>query len=145
MLPGPSERYEPVLESVVDEDMAPNPCEEDEEFFKFRSNAEELEQVISKFHCKTSHEISMTWKGLPSLIEIIIYQAKLASGIQACCHVQSTFNDVSHLGKRILCLCTNLYILVRTSIYLYVLLCTVLYLTYSLMQRLAPNNLLVAM
>ncbi len=34
MLPGPSERYEPVLESEVDEDLDPNPCEEDEEFFK---------------------------------------------------------------------------------------------------------------
>jgi hypothetical protein len=33
MLPGPSERYEPVLESVVDKDMDPNPCEEDEFFF----------------------------------------------------------------------------------------------------------------
>jgi hypothetical protein len=36
-----------VLESVVDID--PKPCEEDEEFFKSRPNAEEMEQAISKF------------------------------------------------------------------------------------------------
>ncbi len=48
MLPRPSEWYEPVLESVVDEDMDPNPCEEDEEFFKSRPNAEEMEQAIRK-------------------------------------------------------------------------------------------------
>ena len=51
MLPGPSEleRYEPVLESEVDEDLDPNPCEENEEYFKSRPNAEEMEQAISKF------------------------------------------------------------------------------------------------
>jgi hypothetical protein len=49
MLPGPSERYESVLESEVDEDLDPNPCEEDEEHFKSRPTAEEMEQAISKF------------------------------------------------------------------------------------------------
>ncbi len=49
MLLGPSERYSPVLESVVDEDMGPNPCEEDEEFSKSRPNAEDMEQAIIKF------------------------------------------------------------------------------------------------
>ncbi len=49
MLPKLSKRYEPVLERVVDEDMDPNPCEEDEDFFKSRPNAEEMEQAISKF------------------------------------------------------------------------------------------------
>ena len=49
MLPGPSERHEPVLERAVDEDMDPNPCEEDEEYFMSRPNAEEMEQAIGKF------------------------------------------------------------------------------------------------
>jgi hypothetical protein len=49
MLPGPSERYVPVVESALDEDLDPHPCEEDEEFFKSRPNAEEMEQEISKF------------------------------------------------------------------------------------------------
>jgi hypothetical protein len=34
MLPGPSERYVPVVESALDEDLDPHPCEEDEEFSK---------------------------------------------------------------------------------------------------------------
>jgi hypothetical protein len=49
MLPGLSERHEPVLESVVNENMDPNPCQENEEFFKSRPNAEQMEQAISKF------------------------------------------------------------------------------------------------
>ncbi len=49
MLPGPSERYISVVESALDEDLDPHPCEEDEEFFKSRPNAEEMEQAISKF------------------------------------------------------------------------------------------------
>ena len=49
MLPVPSERYVPVVESPVDEDQDPHPCEEDEEFFKSRPNAEEMEDAISKF------------------------------------------------------------------------------------------------
>jgi hypothetical protein len=42
MLPGPSERYVPVVESVLDEDLDPHPCEEDEEFFKSRPDTEEM-------------------------------------------------------------------------------------------------------
>ncbi len=49
MLPGPSERYVPVTESQLDEDLDPHPCEEDEEFFKARPNFEEMEQAIGKF------------------------------------------------------------------------------------------------
>jgi hypothetical protein len=49
MLPGPSERYVPVVESAVDEDLDPHPCEEDEEFFNSRPNQEEMEHAISKF------------------------------------------------------------------------------------------------
>ena len=49
MLPGPSERYVPVLESVLDEDLDPDPCEEGEEYYKSRPNAEEIERAISKF------------------------------------------------------------------------------------------------
>ena len=47
--PGQSERYVPAQESVLDEDLDPYPCEEDEEFFKSLPNAEETEQAISKF------------------------------------------------------------------------------------------------
>ena len=38
LLPGLSEIYVPVLESVMDEDLDPHPCQcgEDEEFFKSR-------------------------------------------------------------------------------------------------------------
>jgi hypothetical protein len=32
MLPVPSERYVPVVESSLDEDLDTHPCEEDEEF-----------------------------------------------------------------------------------------------------------------
>ncbi len=49
MLAGPSERYVPVVESAMDEDLDPHPCEEDEEFFKSRPNNKEMEQAISKF------------------------------------------------------------------------------------------------
>jgi hypothetical protein len=49
MLPVPSERYVPVVESALDEVMDPHPCEEDEEFFKSRPDAEEMEEAISKF------------------------------------------------------------------------------------------------
>ena len=48
MLPGPSERYVPAQESVLDEDLDPDTCEEDEEFFESRPNAAEMEQAISK-------------------------------------------------------------------------------------------------
>ena len=34
---------------MLDEDLDPDPCEEDEEFFKSLPNAEEMEQAISKF------------------------------------------------------------------------------------------------
>jgi hypothetical protein len=34
MLPGPSERFVPVVDSALDEDLDPHPCEEDEDFFK---------------------------------------------------------------------------------------------------------------
>ena len=34
---------------MLDEDLDPDPCEEDEEFFKSRPNAEEMEQASSKF------------------------------------------------------------------------------------------------
>ncbi len=33
----------------MDKDLDPHPCEEDEEFFKARPNAEEMEAAISKF------------------------------------------------------------------------------------------------
>ncbi len=49
MLPGLSERYVPVVESAIDEDLDLHPCEEDEEIFKSRPNEEEMEQAISKF------------------------------------------------------------------------------------------------
>ena len=49
MLPVPSERYVPVVESALDEDLDPHPCEEDEEFFKSMPDAEEMEEAISKF------------------------------------------------------------------------------------------------
>jgi hypothetical protein len=49
MLPGLSERYVPLVESALDEDLDPHPCEEDEEFFKLRPSAEEMEQASSKF------------------------------------------------------------------------------------------------
>ena len=49
MLPVPSERYIPVVKSALDEDLDPHPCEEDEEFFKSRPDAEEMEEAISKF------------------------------------------------------------------------------------------------
>ena len=51
--PGLSERYVPAQESVLDEDLDRDPCEEDEEFFESRPNAEELEQAIGKFHTST--------------------------------------------------------------------------------------------
>ncbi len=38
-----------MVESVLDEDLDPHPCEEDEEFFKSRPDAEETEEAISKF------------------------------------------------------------------------------------------------
>ncbi len=38
-----------MAESALDEDLDPHPCEEDEEFFKSRPNAKEIEQAISKF------------------------------------------------------------------------------------------------
>ena len=47
--PGLSERYVPAQESVLDEDLDRDPCEEDEEFFESRPNAEEMEQAIGKF------------------------------------------------------------------------------------------------
>ena len=34
---------------MLDEDLDPDPCKEDEEFFKSRPNAEEMEQAISEF------------------------------------------------------------------------------------------------
>ena len=49
MLPWPSERYVPAQESVLDEDLDPDPCEEHEEFFESRPNAEEMKQAIGKF------------------------------------------------------------------------------------------------
>ncbi len=49
MLPVPSEKYVPVVESALDEDLDPHPCEKDEEFFKSRPDAEEMEEAISKF------------------------------------------------------------------------------------------------
>ena len=49
MLPGPSERYVPVVESATDEDLDPHSCEEDNEFFKSRPNEEEMEHAICKF------------------------------------------------------------------------------------------------
>ena len=47
--PGLSERYVPAQESVLDEDLDRDPCEEDEEFFESRPNAEQMEQAIGKF------------------------------------------------------------------------------------------------
>ena len=47
--PGLSERYVPAQESVLDEDQDSDPCQEDEEFFESRPNAEEMEQAIGKF------------------------------------------------------------------------------------------------
>ncbi len=34
---------------MFDEDLDPHPCEEDEEFFKSRPDAEKMEQAIGKF------------------------------------------------------------------------------------------------
>ena len=72
-----------MVESALDEDLDPYPCEEDEEFFKSRPNAEEMEQAISKF-LDGSLKTSMTWNVLPWLIEIIICQVRQASGIHPC-------------------------------------------------------------
>ena len=49
MLPGPTERFVPEAEDAVEEGQDPNPCEEDEEFFNSRPDAEEMEAAISKF------------------------------------------------------------------------------------------------
>ncbi len=54
ILPRPTERLVPLAvpeaQGAMDEDLDPNPCEEDEEFFKARPNAEEMEAAaISKF------------------------------------------------------------------------------------------------
>ena len=48
MLPGQTERLVPEAENAMDEDLDPHPCQEDEEFFKARPNAEEMEAAISK-------------------------------------------------------------------------------------------------
>ena len=48
-LPGPSVRVEPEVESALDEDLNPHPCEEDEEYSQARPNTEEMEKAISKF------------------------------------------------------------------------------------------------
>ncbi len=42
-------RFVPEVRSALDDDLDPSPCEEDEEFFKARPNAEEMEQAISIF------------------------------------------------------------------------------------------------
>ncbi len=49
MLQGPSERYVPVVETALDDDLDPHPCEEDGECFKSRPDQEEMEHAISKF------------------------------------------------------------------------------------------------
>ncbi len=51
MLPGPSEKTVPEVQPALDDDLDPGPlpCEEDEDVFKARPNAEEMEQAISKF------------------------------------------------------------------------------------------------
>ena len=49
MLSGSSERVEPEVESALDEDLNPHPCEEDEEYSQARPNTEEMEKAISKF------------------------------------------------------------------------------------------------
>ena len=49
ILPGQSERVEPEVESALDEDLDPHPCDEDEEYSQARPNAEEMEKAISKF------------------------------------------------------------------------------------------------
>ncbi len=45
----PVERYVPVVESALDEDLDPHPCEEVEEFFKSRPDTEEMEEESNKF------------------------------------------------------------------------------------------------
>jgi len=47
--PGLSERYVPTQESVLDDDLDREPCEEDEEFFESRPNAEHMEQALGQF------------------------------------------------------------------------------------------------
>ncbi len=49
MLPRQTERLVPEAKCAMNEDLDPNPCEEDEKFFKARPNAEEMEAAISKF------------------------------------------------------------------------------------------------
>ncbi len=49
MLPRQSEKIVQEVQPALDDDLDPHPCEEDEEFFKARPNAEEMEQAISKF------------------------------------------------------------------------------------------------
>ena len=46
MLPGPSERVEPEVESALDEDRDPNPCEEDEEYVQARPNAKKRKMQV---------------------------------------------------------------------------------------------------
>jgi hypothetical protein len=43
-----------VQESVLDEGLDRNPCEEDEDFFASLPNAEEMEQAIGKFQAALS-------------------------------------------------------------------------------------------
>ncbi len=41
MLPGPSEKTVPEVQPALDDDLDPIPCEEDEDVFKARPNADE--------------------------------------------------------------------------------------------------------
>ncbi len=50
MLTGQTERLVPDAQGAFEEDGDPYPCKEDEEFFKARPNAEEMEEAISKLH-----------------------------------------------------------------------------------------------
>jgi hypothetical protein len=42
MLPGQTEKFVSEAEDAVEEDLDPNPCWEDEEFFKLRPDGEEM-------------------------------------------------------------------------------------------------------
>ena len=67
MLSGSSERVEPEVESALDEDLNPHPCEEDEEYSQARPNAEEMEKAIMEME----KAISKFIEGMPGTHQYI--------------------------------------------------------------------------
>ena len=144
MLPVPSERFVPVVESALDEDLDPHPWSTVSlmRIWTHRGMYQYIQVHTSTYKYILVCTDTWCWLAFTAcpyrkhqvcgeLVQqqrcLHVYPPLSCSVSITARHEQQSFNYVAHYGNMLIHGCTYQYILVCTSMYWYVLVCTVLY------------------